>query len=172
MSTGSLILVNGASSAGKSILCRAAQSTLPRAFLHHSLDTVFFGDALARDASGRPRDWSVLRPRVVDGFMRGLRGFLDAGVDVLCDYIVEDTAGRDRLVDVLDGADVFWVGLHVPLPELQRRERARGDRRVGDARQDLATVHTFLRYDLELDGTQSPEENAQRLLAAWSRRQT
>ncbi len=172
MRPGSAILVNGPSSAGKSTLCRVAQPLLPRPFLHHSLDTVFFGDALPRDVSGRPRDWSALRPRVVEGFLRGLRGYLDAGVDVLCDYIIEDARGRDLLLDILDGVDVFWVGLHVPVEELERRERARGDREAGDARTDLATVHTFVPYDLELDGTRPPHENGRILVEAWGTRQT
>jgi chloramphenicol 3-O phosphotransferase len=64
---------------------------------------------------------------------------------------------------------VFLVGVHCPLEELERRERARGDRGVGDARRDLETVHTFCAYDLEVDSTAPPEQNAARILAAWER---
>lgn len=172
MTTGSLILVNGPSSAGKSTLCRAAQPLLPRPFLHHTLDAIFFGDALARDSAGQPREWTAVRPRIVDGFFRGLRGYLDAGVDVICDYIIEDDTGAGRLRETLHGSDVFWVGLHAPLVELERREAQRGDRRAGEARQDADTVHTFVDYDLELDSTEGIESCAQDLARAWVRRQT
>ena len=44
------------------------------------------------------------------------------------------------------------VGLHCPLDELERRELARGDRRIGQAKADFATTHVHCEYDIELNG--------------------
>lgn len=168
---GRVILVNGASSAGKSTLCRAVQNVLPAPFLHYSLDLFFFTDVLPRDDTGKLRDWPTFRPRIVDGFVRSLAAFAEVGVDVIADHIIEDRHGLDRLELALEPFDVFWVGLHAPVDELERRERLRADRDVGDARRDAATVHGFRSYDLDLDGTNGVEANAATLVRAWSARQ-
>jgi chloramphenicol 3-O phosphotransferase len=92
----------------------------------------------------------------------------EAGNDVVTELIIEDRAQLVRLEEELFGLEVFWVGLHVPVEELERRERERGDRRSGDAQRDARTVHTFRRYDLELDGTVQLDDNIKRVVAAWS----
>lgn len=160
--SGRLILVHGASSAGKSTLCRAAQRVLPAPFLYHSPD-LYFRDAL-------PPGWRDLRDGFFAAFHRTYRVFSEQGVDVISDYIIESPEAFAELTSELEGIDVFWVGLHTPLEMLEQRERARGDRPVGDARRDLETVHTFRAYDLDLDGTQPPDVNAHLLAESWQRR--
>jgi chloramphenicol 3-O phosphotransferase len=57
--------------------------------------------------------------------------------------------------------------------ELERRERTRGDRPIGDARRDFESVHAHCSYDTELDATSlAPEINAERLLEQWRERAT
>jgi hypothetical protein len=74
------------------------------------------------------------------------------------------------LVELLAPLDVFFVGVHCPLPELERRERQRGDRRPGEARRDFHVVHRFTEYDLTIDATQPNEDNVVRLITAWQTR--
>ena len=74
------------------------------------------------------------------------------------------------LVQLLAPFDVFFVGVHCPLPELERRERHRGDRRIGEARTDFHAVHRFTEYDLDIDATQPTEGNVSRLITAWQAR--
>ncbi len=66
--------------------------------------------------------------------------------------------------------DVFFVGLHCSLPELERRELQRGDRRPGEARQDFATVHSIPTYDLEINSEHPLEANVALLVDAWKKR--
>ena len=77
-----------------------------------------------------------------------------------------------ELVRLLAGLDVFFVGVHCPLPELERRERARGNRRSGEAAADYRSVHRFAAYDLEIDAMRPCRENAAMLVAAWQNRAT
>lgn len=70
----------------------------------------------------------------------------------------------------LRGHEVFLVGLHCPVAELERRERLRGDRGAGDARRDAETVHTFMTYDLELDCLAPLEQNVARVIQAHGAR--
>ncbi len=70
---GKIILINGASSAGKSTLARSLQQQLPEPVLHWSFDHLRASDALpmARIRSGE-LDWARMRPAVFDGFHRCL----------------------------------------------------------------------------------------------------
>jgi chloramphenicol 3-O phosphotransferase len=65
---------------------------------------------------------------------------------------------------------VFFVGLRCPVDVLEARERARGDRRAGEARSDDAIVHGYGEYDLEIDSTRPVGANARRVIDAWTSR--
>lgn len=170
--SGKLILLNSASSAGKSTLCRAIQAQVDEPFLQFSLDFLMLGAEVLprrRDPEG-PFTWAAMRPRLFEGYHRCLPAFLGAGNNLVVDYIIETAKQWGRLVELLRPFDVFLVGVHCPLPELERRERERGDRRPGDARRDLLTVHTFTRYDFEVASTRPATENAAAISAAWQAR--
>jgi len=168
---GKIILLNGASSAGKSTLARALQQQLPEPFLHWSFDHLRDSNALpmARIRSG-DLDWARMRPAVFDGFHRCLPAFAQAGNNLIVDHIIEQEQWLADLVGLLAPFDVFFVGVHCPLPELERREQQRGNRRPGEARRDFDTMHRCPEYDLAIDATQPNEENAARLITAWRAR--
>ncbi len=100
-----------------------------------------------------------------------LPAIVEAGNDLIVEHIVETEAWLDRLLRLLGGIDVFLVALEVPLAELERREIARGDRRLGDAKRDFETLPTLAHYDLRLDTTLAAAANAVTLISAWERRQ-
>lgn len=53
---------------------------------------------------------------------------------------------------MLSAHDVFFVGVHCALEELDRRERERGDRFIGEGRSHLDDgVHAWDPYDFEID---------------------
>ena len=169
---GKIILINGASSSGKSTLARQLQQTLPIPFWHFSFDHLRDSNALpmARVRSGEI-DWSAMRPAVFDGFHRCLPVLAEAGNNLIVDHIIENEMWMSDLVKLLAGLDVFFVGVHCPLPELERRERERGNRRVGEARTDYQVVHGFAEYDLEIDSMQPCQINVNTLVDAWESRQ-
>ena len=167
---GRIILVNGASSSGKSALSRALQATLDEPFWHYSIDHFRTGVLpWSRIAQGNFA-WPALRPAYFDGFHRCLPALAGAGNDLIVDHIIETKAWLDDLLRLLAPIDVYFVGLHCPLPELERRERERGDRRIGEARRDYESIHRFCTYDLELDSTRPVEDNVDALLSAWHAR--
>ena len=51
----------------------------------------------------------------------------------------------------LSDLPVLFVGVHRPVPVLERRELARGDRDVGQARWQSSRVHGHGAYDVEVD---------------------
>lgn len=168
---GKIILLNGASSSGKSTLAAALQNTLDEPFWHYSIDHLIAAKILpsARIKSGEFA-WPSLRAQFFEGFHRTLPALAGAGNHLIIEHIVETQAWMTRLLELLSGHDVFFVGLHCPLDELERRERARGDRRIGEAKADFETTHTFCRYDFEVDTTQPVNDNARAVINAWKAR--
>jgi chloramphenicol 3-O phosphotransferase len=169
--TGKIILVNGASSSGKSTLCRALQATLDEPFWHYSIDHL-------RDTSVLPMQriengdfsWTGMRSAFFEGFHRCLPALAQSGNNLLVEHIVETREWMSRLLQLLEPFDVFFVGLHCSLSELEKRELQRGDRRAGEARQDHPVVHTFGTYDIEVDSTERVDDNMNAVLQAWRSR--
>jgi chloramphenicol 3-O phosphotransferase len=169
MQNGRIILLNGTSSAGKSTLAKALQAALPP-FCYYASDQL--ADAGFRtpirsraDTPGLPTE----RDRFFDGFHRSIPAFAAAGNDMVIEHIVEEPSWATQLQHLLAPFDVFWVGVHAPLAELERRERERGNRTVGEASYHLKT-HTYCQYDLEVDTTEAQEANVNTIINAWNSR--
>jgi chloramphenicol 3-O phosphotransferase len=168
---GRIILLNGASSSGKSTLARGLRAAIAAPFWHYSIDHLLTADVLPQGRIDRGEfPWGELRPQFIDGFHRSLPALADAGNDLIVEHIIETQAGMDRLLRLLGGHDVFFVGVHCPLRELERREHERGDRRIGDARADFDATHAFGTYDFEVLATLPNERNVAALIAAWNAR--
>jgi len=169
---GKIILLNGASSSGKSTLARGLQATLAEPFWHVSVDHLHAAGILPKARiKSREFPWPTLRPQFFDGFHRCLPVLAEAGNNLIVDHIVETEDWMRQLLDLLGRFDVFFVGLHCPLAELERRERERGDRRIGEARHDYETTHGFGIYDFEVDTTRPPDHNVDAVVTAWNDRQ-
>lgn len=172
---GRIIFLNGASSSGKSSLARALQETLAEPFLHVSSDHLVASGMLParRDPQGPFAWWEQLRPRFFDGFHRCLPALAAAGNDLIVEHIIEFRTWRTELARLLDGLDVFLIGVHCDLTEIDRRERARGDRRIGEGRAHVETdlIHALGPYDLDLDTTAGITSGlTESALAAWRAR--
>ena len=102
---GKIILLNGASSAGKSTLASALQQKLPEPFLHWSFDHLRESNVLpmARIRNGE-LDWARMRPAVFDGFHRCLAAFAEAGNNLIVDHIIEQ---EQWMADLVPAARFF-----------------------------------------------------------------
>jgi chloramphenicol 3-O phosphotransferase len=171
MSGGKIILLNGASSSGKSTLARAIQARIEEPFWHISIDHLRDAGVLplARIKSGE-FSWKAMRAAFFEGFDMSLAAYAQAGNNLIVEHIVETPDWMARLVRLLAPYDVFFVGVHCDLDELERREAARGDRPVGDARRDFETIHRHATYDFEIDTTRKRGDEAERAIAAWRAR--
>lgn len=163
-----LILLNGSSSSGKTSISRALQELLPAGYLAFSIDNVFQWLPMRwhnSEAGFRfePHPNGALQimsgPEALTAtraWRRMVRAALDAGVRAIVDDVfITDPGQRDDWADVLHGRDVFLVGVHCELQELQRRERNRGDRGEGQALWQHQRVHDQGAYDFEVDTTSS-----------------
>lgn len=164
----SVIFLHGASSAGKSTLARAIRDRSEVPFWHYSIDHLRDSGVLPSERIARGDfAWREMRAAFFEGFHRSIGAFADAGNNLIVEHILDTPGWRATLAEVLALHDVLFVGLHVPLEELNRREIARGDRPVGMAAADHESVHKGLRYDLEVDTSLDAAANAERVLEAW-----
>ena len=113
---GKVILLNGASSAGKSSIARAVQARIDAPFWHYSIDHI-------RDSGMLPMDrirrgdfvWSEMRPAFFDGFHRSLPALVGAGNNLIVEIIFETREWLADVVGLLAPFDVFFVGVHCDL---------------------------------------------------------
>lgn len=154
MPAGRIIFLNGTSSSGKSTLARALQSRLPEPHMHVAIDAFFhmYPERIWNATRQEDHDAFLrLVPSVVSGVQRSVAALAGAGNRLILDHVLEDPAWLRECVERWDGLDVLFVGVRCPLPELERREAARGDRAAGLARYQFERVHTHGLYDVELD---------------------
>ncbi|WP_137935707.1 AAA family ATPase [Chitinivorax sp. B] len=171
-SPGKIILLNGASSAGKSTLAKGLQDQLDQPFWHFSIDHLIAANMHPHQrADNAAFSWRMLREPFFSGFHHCLPALARTGNNLIVEHIIETRAWMDRLLQLLDRHDVFFVGVHCNLPELESREQQRGDRRIGEARADFEITHTFGQYDFEIDtSAASLTDNVQTIIAAWHAR--
>jgi chloramphenicol 3-O phosphotransferase len=191
-----LILVNGPSSAGKTTLCRALQDQVPHPYLVVGFDDFIFLAAeryyrgadtpqqseldgftrqgvemVTTSKPGEPpcivaRFGPVFR-RLIDSMAPAVRALIDGGNSVIFDHVLHDEAMAESCRTSFAGLNMLQVGVRCPLPVLEARERARGDRVLGRARGLFHVVHTFLAYDVEVDtGSMSTESCVEAIIDA------
>jgi chloramphenicol 3-O phosphotransferase len=178
---GRIIVLNGTSSAGKSSIARALQEAMHEPYSHLLIEE-FLPRLPARYLSGEHPDGVAMvetsdggryvtsgpvAERMVAGFYAAVAATAGAGNNVIVDTLMGDPFDVAQCVRYFDGLDVLMVGVHCPLPILEEREQARGDRPSGLARGELTRVHEYVLYDLEVDTSRgSPQECADSIVEA------
>ncbi len=165
---GLVVFLNGTSSSGKSSIAAELLKLLDEPYYYMPVDT-FYGMRVDREIA--PEDFQETVDRTCMGFHRAVAGMAASGNNVVVDHVISRPW---RLLDCLDlftPEDVLLVGLRCALPELERRERERGDRSPGLAAGQFEQVHAHGVYDLECDtGVSTPLECARQIAAALPRR--
>ena len=168
---GKIIIINGPSSSGKTTLALALQKQLEIPFIRFSFDLFIEHKAFpSEQIKNGTFSWEAMRPSVFRGIHQCLPALATAGNNIIFDHIIETKEWLLQLVSLISELDVFFVGLHCSLPELERREIKRGDRHKGEAYRDFQTVHNITSYDLELDSEDSLDDNVTLSMQAWKER--
>lgn len=180
--SGRVIILNGVSSAGKTTLAKAIQKYSADIWLHIAVDAFV---AMLPDGCEFDRDWFPVTqvdhggkhlPRIGngpdgEGLLAQMRQLVERAAEADFNLVVDEIADRSIITDYRNrlGGSCLVVKVHAPLPELERRERERGDRLIGLAREQTSHLHDGVEYDLELDThTQNPDALARRVLASVS----
>lgn len=176
-----IIILNGVSSAGKSTLARAIQKQAPSTFLHIEMDA--FISFLPAGHELRP-EWFIVDmieaeggalPKISNGprgelLLQVMRQFVFDAAAKGFDLVVDEVCHLKEIENYragLKGHDVSIVKVHAPMDIVVDRERARGDRLLGLAREQSSHLHTDILYDAEVDTSSAePKELATKLLAS------
>jgi chloramphenicol 3-O phosphotransferase len=150
---GRIILLNGASSSGKTSIAEQLLLMLDPPHFHMSVDAINGMRAKAKTLDLDPAELPGVLARTRAGFHRAVAGMAQAGNDIVADYVFSEPWRLRDCLSVLAGLEVVFVGVHCAPDELVRRERARGDREQGLAAAQEQQVHAHGRYDIELDTT-------------------
>ncbi len=165
---GTVVLLNGTSSSGKSSIARELLGMLDGSWFHLPVD------AFHAMRGGSPLPDGGLQAeidRTTKGFHRAVAGMAAGGNNLVVDYPL---SRRWRLLDLLDllvPGDTLFVAVRCPLPELVRRESARGDREPGLAAIQFEAVHSHGLHDLDVDTAAfTPRECAERIRGVLGKR--
>ena len=157
------IVLNGASSAGKTSIAKALQRLCTTPVLHASLDT--FTDMFHWPAIGDEVVRRECRRIGVANFHASLSILASSRFPIVIDHVFEDHAWFEACRDALKEKQAYFVGVHCPIAVLEQREKARGDRRIGLCRRQFERVHEGKPYSLNVDSSkQSPDECATAIL--------
>ncbi|MEM1148543.1 MAG: chloramphenicol phosphotransferase [Pseudomonadota bacterium] len=178
----SVIFLNGCTSAGKSSIAKSLQTLLPRPFLLTGIDDAFAmlparvhnnseGFYFDRTQAGLIRlNFGKFGLATLIAHQHSAAALANAGMDLILDEVILSKDLWDHWQIVLADLDVFWVGVHCDLEELERREVARGDRVRGQARGQYDIVHEHAIYDVSVDTTtQTPDACAHRICEAFQK---
>ncbi len=151
MPQGTVIFLNGPSSSGKTTLARSLQDKLPELYYHIA------GDTFSQMAPRAHRDadfWAVTHTSM-SAMHHTIALFSDLGLGVIVDHVILDTPDERpwllECVQLFHTYPVLFVCVECPIEELERRERQRGDRRLGQARAQVAHLHGHGIYDLTVN---------------------
>lgn len=162
---GNIIFLNGASSSGKSSIAKQLQVLLDEPYTIMSVDLFLsqIDSWTCVDESELPQGTFRTRLRA---FHHCLGAMSRAGLHQIVDHLFEDPDWLEECAYLLRELPVFLIGVHCSIPELERREQARGDRPTGLAKRQAGKVHLHGVYDLEIDTTSTlPLECAEAIQA-------
>jgi chloramphenicol 3-O phosphotransferase len=157
-----VIVLNGASSSGKSELARSLQTILPEPWLTFGVDTLIeaMPETMQTEDAG-----IVFGPngQVTTGtafqlldnaWCCGIAAMVRAGARVIVDEVfLGGEKSQLRWKTALEGLEVLWVAVRCDLEVASAREIARGNRVPGMAEKQAKIVHQGVHYDLEVDTT-------------------
>jgi chloramphenicol 3-O phosphotransferase len=156
--SGTVIVINGTSSSGKTSIVHALQEMLEPPCLDMGIDRFIF--MLPKRYLKRPLWDAVLGQAdragetgllLISGMHHAILAAANRGLNVVVDHVLVEKAWVDECSRLLAGLPAYLIGIRCPLEIVELRERSRKDRTLGQARLQYPVVHAYATYDLELD---------------------
>ena len=184
-----VILLNGASSAGKTTLALKLQQLLPEPFQYVSLDQ--FRDGMPERVRGLnapegsegalglnvvpmitdegPRtriEFGSYGQQVLAAMRETVARMASAGIPVVVDDLLFEQSFIQHYAEVLDHAQTWVIGVHCDAAILNQRESERLGRFPGTALEHMVRVHAAIpEYDLDVyTDRNSPREIAEQVI--------
>ncbi len=168
---GTIILLNGTSSSGKTSVVRALQEVLNEPFLEAGIDKFLWmlpGRYLNRplwdDVLGLAVQAGEVGERLISGMHHAIAVLSRAGNNVVADHVLVEPRWLQECAALFSDLPAYLIAVRCPLAILEQREQTRVNRTPGQAKAQYARVHAHGVYDLEVDtGQLSPIDCALRI---------
>lgn len=167
-----VVILNGASSVGKTSVGKSLQDIMNEHYLLLGLDNIIYtmperindykADMLPRDgffwlAETDKNGKSLMHltagsyaQRIYKMLIKQVKFFADSGFNIIVDHLslINDyEIWNKELID----HDIVFCGLTASQEILDQREKARGDRVIGGSRAQMLNVHDGYNYDIFID---------------------
>jgi chloramphenicol 3-O phosphotransferase len=170
---GTIVVLNGASSSGKTSILRALQELMPEPYLDAGIDKFiwmlpkrFLDRPLWDEVLGLNLRAGPVGHLLFSGMHHAIAALPRAGNHVVADHVLVEPRWAAECAELFAGLPAYLVGIRCPLEVLEQREKQRKDRTWGQAREQFEAVHAHGVYDLEVDTSlHSPQECAQQIRA-------
>ena len=164
-----VIVLNGASSSGKTSIARCLQAMLMTPWLLLGIDDLIRampdegiqdGSLLHIGESGEVEVGPGWRSLEASWYI-GVAAIAASGTGVIVDEVFLDGGGgQERIRAALGGLQVLWVGVKChPAAVARAREALRPDRVAGMAESQAAIVHEGVVYDMVVDTSDASSES-------------
>jgi chloramphenicol 3-O phosphotransferase len=157
-SPGRIIILNGASSSGKTSILRALQDLMEEPYLDAGIDRFiwmlpkrYLDRPLWDEVLGLADRAGTLGMHLFGGMHRAQRQLALCGNNLVADHVLVEPVWLEQCARLFYDLPAYLVGVRCPLEVLEQRERSRRDRTLGQARAQFERVHAHALYDLEVD---------------------
>lgn len=157
---GKIIILNGVSSSGKTTISKRLQQEMKEHYFWVANDTFC---QMSSDKHWK-EDWIAIINKALTALIYTVKSMSDLGYNVIVDqvFLNNEAVGEilQKTVEVLHDYPVLFVRTDSSIEDLTKREKERGNRRIGQAESQLNIVHNHKFYDVAINtSTTSIEEN-------------
>ncbi len=168
MKPGTIIIVNGTSSSGKTSIVRAFQDVsqepyldmgidkfiwmLPKRYLDVPLWQQVYWYKYAEDGKTILEIHSgPLGDQLFSGMHHAILELAKSGLNIIADHVLLEKKWVTECAELFHDLNAYLIGVRCPLEVLEERERSRKDRTLGQAKAQFIATHENCTYDLEVD---------------------
>lgn len=169
MKPGNIIVLNGASSSGKTTILHELQKLFSEPYLNVGVDNFFamlpqqyFIPPLWFEVLELPNKPGVVGNLLVSGMHHSIPAMSRVGNNILCDHVIVSDEWLYECAHQLSDLPAFFIGIRCPLEVNEQRESERPDRIPGTAKAHYDAVHRHNIYDLEVDTSIASAEECAR----------
>lgn len=170
---GTIILLNGASSSGKTSIVKALQEILPEPYLDAGIDKFiwmlpnrYLDRPLWDEVLGLAIQAGPVGRKLFSGMHHTIAALSRTGNHVIADHVLVEPDWLRECAALLSELPAYFIGVRCPLEVLEEREQARKDRTLGQARAQFDVVHAHKIYDFEVETSlYSPQQCALQIKA-------
>jgi chloramphenicol 3-O phosphotransferase len=156
MNKGKIILLNGASSSGKTTIAHALRDVLSEPY--HIVQIDAFLEMLPNQSRPVTEDLAFQASIILNTTVKFLS---DMGHNIIIDHVITSKQIFEAFAKIFKNYPVFMVKITCPIHEMLRREKARGDRVIGTSESSVPYIYPDEIYDIIIDTyVNSPEECA------------